>query len=371
MDRLSRIKLRGFKSIREIDLPLGDLNVLIGANGAGKSNLLSFLRMLSELAHGRATRFFAEEGGANVLLHYGRKRTRDIDATVTFEDEHGSLEYGATFRPGAPDTFFVDREEVRAQDVAGVTRVLALDQARAIAFSLLQSSVDAELEGRFSSFLRLLTHYHFHDTSRESPIRHDAQIEDNRSLHETGRNLASFLYMLKQRYVAAYESICDTVQLAAPFFDAFVLEPSALNPNMVSLEWRERGSDTPFFAHHLSDGTLRFIALTTALLQPHPPPLVAFDEPELGLHPYAMTLLASMLRAASTRQQVIVATQSVTLLDALAEPDEVVVVERRLDPGHETSASVFRRLDAGALATWYEDYTLGELWQKNVLGGRP
>ncbi len=126
----------------------------------------------------------------------------------------------------------------------------------------------------------------------------------------------------------------------------------------------------PFFAHHLSDGTLRFIALATALLQPDPPEILSLDEPELGLHPYAITLLASLVRSVSRRRQVIVATQSVTLLDELAEPDEVIVVERK-GSEREGSESVFRRLDPEALRGWLEDYTLGELWEKNVLGGRP
>jgi predicted ATPase len=210
--------------------------------------------------------------------------------------------------------------------------------------------------------------YHFHDTSAEAPIKQKCSIGDNRFLRADGANLAPFLYMLKEAHPTAYERIRETVRMAAPFFDDFVLEPDAFNSSYIQLLWRERGSDVPFFAHHLSDGTLRFIALTTVLLQPETPTrphTIVIDEPELGLHPYAITLLASMMRSASKRVQVIVSTQSVNLIDDLAEPEEIIVVERR------DQQSTFRRLCTKDLESWLEDYSLGELWEKNVLGGRP
>lgn len=135
---------------------------------------------------------------------------------------------------------------------------------------------------------------------------------------------------------------------------------------MIALRWREAGHDEDFNCHQLSDGSLRFIALATLLLQPESnlPAIVIIDEPELGLHPYAITLLASMIHHASQYRQVIVATQSPALLDHF-QPDDVIVVER---PGRETE---FKRLEPAALAEWLEEYTLSELWDKNVFGGRP
>jgi predicted ATPase len=135
---------------------------------------------------------------------------------------------------------------------------------------------------------------------------------------------------------------------------------------MIQLEWRQKDSDYPFLASHLSDGTLRFICLATALLQPSPPATMVFDEPELGLHPFALTLLANLFEVAARRtsQQVIVSTQSAPLVNEF-EPEDVIVVERA------EGESVFRRLDSAKLSGWLEDYTLGELWQKNVFGGGP
>jgi predicted ATPase len=154
------------------------------------------------------------------------------------------------------------------------------------------------------------------------------------------------------------------VRLAAPFFDDFKLRPVPTNPDLIQLEWRQKDSDYPFRANQLSDGTLRFICLATALLQPERPATMLFDEPELGLHPYALTLLGALFKQAGRTAQVIISTQSALLLNEF-EPEDVIVVERR------QGESTFRRLAPAALSEWLQEYSLGELWQKNVLGGRP
>jgi len=163
---------------------------------------------------------------------------------------------------------------------------------------------------------------------------------------------------------AAFRSIEDAIRMVAPFFGRFNLHSDRLNPTKIRLEWQEKGSDTYFDAHAFSDGTLRVISLATLLLQPELPTIVLIDEPELGLHPYAITVLAGLLRAASTRTQLLVSTQSVTLVNQLS-PEEIVVVDRK------DGESTFRRLREEEIAGWIDDYSLGELWEKNVLGGRP
>jgi predicted ATPase len=169
---------------------------------------------------------------------------------------------------------------------------------------------------------------------------------------------------LKLTQAARYERIRETVQAGTPFFDDFILEPTAENPDVIRLEWRQRGLDYPFLAHHLSDGTLRFMALAVLLLQPAPPSLIVIDEPELGLHPAAIELLAALLHEAADRTQLLVATQSPTLIDHF-EPEEVVVVDR------VNGASRFNRLEKEPLRQWLEDYALGELVQKNVIEAGP
>jgi predicted ATPase len=208
--------------------------------------------------------------------------------------------------------------------------------------------------------------YHFHDTSLTAGVRRQASINLNEALLPNAQNLAPFLYRMRQTNPDSYRKIRDVVRLAAPFFDDFKLRPIPTSPDMIQLEWKQKDSDYPFLAHQLSDGTLRFICLATALLQPRRPPTMLFDEPELGLHPYALTLLGNLFQqsAQQSGKQVIISTQSALLLNEF-KPEDVIVVER-----HQ-GESTFRRLDSVELSEWLQDYTLGELWQKNVLGGRP
>jgi predicted ATPase len=206
--------------------------------------------------------------------------------------------------------------------------------------------------------------FHFHDTGPSAPAKQKHKIDDNRTLLSDGDNLAPFLFALRTIAPGAYRRIVDVVRSIAPFFDDFVLEPDTVNPGVIQLGWRHTSDDALFTADSLSDGTLRFICLATLLLQPSLPSLIVIDEPELGLHPFAIAQLAALVRAVATRTQVILATQSVTLLDQF-DAGEVIVAER------DNGESSFRRLDESALVEWKQEYSLGELWLKNVLGGRP
>lgn len=207
--------------------------------------------------------------------------------------------------------------------------------------------------------------YHFHDTSMTASVRRDQSVRDWRELNPDASNIAPFLLRLRNHNEAAYEKIRETVQIIAPFFDDFVLEPEEIGGNeIVRLEWRQKGSSFPFQPWQFSDGTIRFICLATALLQPTPPSTIIIDEPELGLHPFALDVLAGLFRDASERTQLIVSTQSAALLNYF-DPQEVIIVDR------EEGASRFRRLDTVSLASWLEEFSIGELWQKNVIDGGP
>ena len=148
----------------------------------------------------------------------------------------------------------------------------------------------------------------------------------------------------------------------APFFRDFVLQPE--KGDRLRLRWRQSDSGIVFSANQMSDGTLRFVCLATLLLHPQLPSLVVLDEPELGLHPFAIVQLAGLLRQASVRSRVLFATQSVTLMNQFALED-LIVVERA------DGASTFNRPDVEKLRGWLDDYSLGELWEKNLIGGRP
>lgn len=208
--------------------------------------------------------------------------------------------------------------------------------------------------------------YHFHDTSPSAKVKQIHGINDNEYLREDAANLAAFLYRLQHNHEAHYKRIVKTIQLAAPFFGGFHLRPTTDNVDKIQLEWTEVNQDVPFKANELSDGTLRFICLATVLLQPEQfmPSAILIDEPELGLHPYAIAVLGSLMKSVAEDHQLIVSTQSVDLVNEF-EVDDLIVV------GREAGASTFQRLQASELKEWLEDFTLGELWKKNILGGRP
>jgi predicted ATPase len=207
--------------------------------------------------------------------------------------------------------------------------------------------------------------YHFHDTGETAAVRRKWTTRDHEELRPDASNLAPVLLRIQEQWAEQYQIIRDTVRLVAPFFDDFKLRPEPNGADtVVQLEWTQRGSDYPFHPSQLSDGTLRFICMTTALLQQKRPATILFDEPELGLHPYALSVLAGLFKQAVARTQLVVSTQSAALVDEF-EPEDVIVV------GRKDGASTFRRLDRAQLGEWLEEYSLGELWRKNVIEGGP
>ncbi|MEN6337542.1 MAG: AAA family ATPase [Phycisphaerales bacterium] len=363
---IDKITLKGFKSIRSLeDFPLRPLNILIGANGAGKSNFVSFFTFLREAVQGRLGVFVAKKGGADDHLFMGPKITKQIYAYLRF----GHFGYEFALEPTFRGSFIFADERVGVDASATTPAVNSSIGTGHYESKLQQRKPEVpELWPLIRSVSRRAPScilYHIHDTSDEAAIRRSASVRDNEYLRPDAANLGAYLLMLRDRHERVYEKIRDTVRLAAPFFDDFKFRPTSSNGDTtLHLEWTQRGSDYPFLVTQLSDGTLRFIALTTALLQPDPPSTILLDEPELGLHPYALTLLAELLKKATEKTQVIVSTQSASLLDNF-EAEDIVVVER------ENAASTFKRLSSAELEEWLKNYSLGELWEKNVFGGRP
>lgn len=361
MAAVESLTITGYKSIRELrDFKLRGLNVLIGANGAGKSNFIGFFRMLAEIYEGRFQLYVQTQGGADTLLHFSRKTTDSIQATLDFGRAD---QYAFELVPTNDSRLIFSDEKFLLhgqRSIPGAAEIAGSAKA--------ESGLKEVVEGRYADIASAIEGtrvYHFHDTGEKAKVKQRHAINDTIRLKGDGANLAAYLHMLKNEHPQNYRLIVDTVRLAAPFLDDFTFrkEPAS----QIELEWREQGNpDTPFSAYALSDGTLRFICLSTLLLQPWDlmPATILIDEPELGLHPYAINVLADLLKRAAERKQLIVSTQSVELLDCMA-PEDVVVVDRK------DGASTFHRLDASQLQGWLEDYSLGELWQQNVLGGRP
>ncbi|MEW5954158.1 MAG: AAA family ATPase [Bacillota bacterium] len=372
---LDRIKLSGYKSIKDMDLKLGKLNVLIGANGAGKSNLISLFKLFNHLLSNNLQQHIAASGFADAILYYGSKRTPQISSTFYFSTSSGNNVYHMRLINAAQDTLiFADEAISYSRDgIEGHAPTVSLGAGHRESkllddefFGTGNSGFNQKTAKVIKSIMQRWRVYHFHDTSSEAKIKKQGYIYDNRYLRNDGGNLAAFLYQMQQKDQKYYKRIVATLKSVIPFFGDFVLAPNTINPEYIILNWREQDIDPDiiFGPNHLSDGTLRLMALITLLLQPQPPELIIIDEPELGLHPYAILVLTALLKSVSRQTQIIVSTQSVTLVDQL-EPEHIVVVDRVDDQ------SVFRRLNEKDLGSWLEDYSLGELWEKNVLGGRP
>lgn len=360
---LHSLRVKGFRSIRDQSLELSALNVFIGANGAGKSNLIGVFRFLNSIVRQELAIFARQAGGANAVLYYGRKVTEELSLEVVFRQAQHENIYEFTLRPTAQDSFLFAHEATWYRDMGLRSRPYSGERWSGHAEAQLPSSREA-IAGHIQGHLNSYRVYHFHDTSAAAAPRQLGDIRDNRFLHHDARNLAAFLYRLQEKHPGHFQNINDAIRQVAPFFKGFKLAPDSLNPEKILLEWEERGSDAYFNASSLSDGTLRFICLATLLLQPELPPIVLIDEPELGLHPAAIVVLAGMLQSASARAQLLVATQSVTLVNQL-EPEQVWVVDRC------EGESAFRHLKHEDMSSWLEDYGLGDLWEKNVLGGKP
>lgn len=354
--KLRAITVEGFTSIKSATVELSDLNVLVGANGAGKSNFIAALGMLGRIMDGELGLFTGLAGGASALRSSNAPPSAPIRLKLDFDDGG----YSADLVSAAGDELVFYEETVWSHDT----------QPRSLPARGYRETMLTAPEAPWSAFAAPIIAaiqgcrvYHFHDTSRTAPVKQYGYASDNEALHPDAGNLAAVLHRLRDGDHASYRRIIGAVQHVAPFFRDFVLEPE-LSQERMRLRWRQKDSDTIFPPDAFSDGTLRFICLATLLGQSEMLGLVILDEPELGLHPFAIVQLADMLRAASRESQVLLATQSVTLMNQFGL-DDLIVVERK------SGNSVFERPDPIRLRDWLADYSLGDLWEKNLLGGRP
>ena len=362
---LDYIKISGYKSIKEIDLKLTPINILIGSNGAGKSNLISFFKMLHTIFNKQLQRFVIEEKADN-LLHFSRKVTENLYGKLIFSgDNRNNNAYW--FRLGQTKTggLYIEEEGSgynvsKSEDYHNYFTKSNLEESNVPGSNFFRDKY-------LKDYLSNLQIYHFHDTSSTSLLRKECDIEDNFYLKSDGRNLPAFLYYLKKEHHTVFKRITKTIQSVAPYLDHFIIKPSRLNKSEVELRWADKDDlDSNFSAYQFSDGTLRFIALTTVLMQPDPPSVIIIDEPELGLHPFAITKLAGMMKSVASRgTQVIIATQSADIVNHF-DAEQVITVD------HFNGQSKFNRLKSEELSQWLDEYSIGDLWQRNIIkGGQP
>ena len=373
--KIDQVRIKGFRSLADVKITeLPNVTVMIGANGSGKSNFIRFFEMLSWMARAQKLgEFVGRSGGADDQLFGGNKQTPRMEATVGLTTEAGLNEYRFVLTHAHPDRFVFTEEAYRFSSNDRPTQAdwryiddSGYGEARIVeaAQSGKNLGVNSATASYIVKLLRNCATYQFHDTSDESNLKKRWDVEDNNYLRSHGGNLAAVLHRLEQEDLTRFELIRHYIGRILPVFDRFAIEESY---GKVSLRWKAKGTDKTFGAHLTSDGSLRFFALVTLLNLPPPmlPDVILLDEPELGLHPTAIELVAHMVKALAREKQVIVATQSPLLVNVF-DLDEIVVLDLK------DGKSELRKLDPNEFQRWIkEDFTPGQLWEKNLLGGRP
>ena len=349
------IDISGYKSIRNTRIDFTPINILIGANGSGKSNFISFFDFLNRLYNRKLNEYIALTGGDNKILHKGKKTTEAVSFRIEFNN--GQNGYSAVLRSGTEGFIFTDERLIYKRD-----------SGRDISRSLPEAAIKTTDNYRAKYVIQYLNgfrKYHFYDTGSNSPFSQVSHVEnDSFYLYEDGMNLASFIYDIHENNKIVYNRIVKNIQSIAPYFSDFYFQPN--KENLIRLQWRDKYSDVVFGANDLSDGTLRFIALSVLFLQPSLPDTIIIDEPELGLHPASIAKLASVIKSVAARKcQVLVATQSTDLLSHFM-PEDIITVDQ-ID-----GESRFERLNEDAFQKWLDDYTIDDLWKRNIItGGQP
>ena len=361
---IEQIGIYNYKSIHNALVPLRNINILIGENGAGKSNFISFFEMVKAMYDQRLGAYMLSNGGINAQLYRGVKYSNSIEGIIDYDNTNA---FFFTLCPGVGDKAYIEETGDYFNSKNYSTKCYSLWNKMTWDKAVEESQISESKYPR-AKYIRTLLEsfivYHFHDTSKTAPMRQPCQVGDNVTLRHDASNLPAILLKLQQTDISAYRLIEATVRSVAPYFKRFRLAPMQTDASRIRLEWEEQDTDMYLDALSLSDGTLRFIALATLLLQTKLPETIIIDEPELGLHPAAMVKLSAMIKRASTKTQIIIATQSINLISNFSIDDLIVV-------GRDNNQSTFHRLNKEDFSQWLDEYSVGELWEKNIIGGRP
>ena len=370
MIQIKELSLSGFKTIYDLkNMEFETVNIFIGANGSGKSNIVSFFEMISYMMTDALGQYVAENRFASSMLYHGQKVTGGINAKIKFQSNTGSSQYSFKISHTLNDNFIFLGEEIkylRKDSNKPFEKILGDGGYKE---SKLRELYHKNPTVKYiKNPLASIRVFHFHDTSKTAYIHQARPLESNSTLMSDAGNIAPFLYRMKKGNSRYYERIISYIRQVAPFFDNFILEPFG---NSIQLKFKEKNSDLELGSFRLSDGTIRFIALATLLLQPKSslPKIIIIDEPELGLHPMAIDILSEMINIASSNSQIFITTQSERLIDHF-EPKNIIVIDRKQDK-NQRYYSDFKKLDSKDLLQWTDEYRLSDIWNSNIIGGRP
>ena len=350
---VSQITIEGFKSFRSQAIRLVGLNILIGSNGSGKSNFLSFFELLGNAFEQRLGAYVARMGGVDKLLFQGRKVTERINVSLVFS--HNT--YGLTLQEADGRLIVANERLGYYSDEVTITEYQPETAIK---------TYNGMTRGDYiKGYLSHIRKFHFHDTGNRSPFASECHVKnDAYVLYSHGENIAPMLYRIQREQPIIYRRIVKVIQSVAPYFSDFYFHVT--EAETIRLQWLDKYSEMIYGPNDLSDGTIRFIALATLFLQPELPSVVIIDEPELGLHPVAIQKLAGLMMSAEARGcQIVAATQSADLISNF-NPEQIVTVNQ-----HD-GETILERLPSDALANWLRDYTLGDLWKQSIVkGGQP
>ncbi|MFI7859483.1 AAA family ATPase [Pseudomonas promysalinigenes] len=362
--RIKSVTIEGFRSLRSIQsLELPQLAVLIGANGAGKSTLIRFFEMLSWMLKSKNLQeFVLRQGGGDDQFFMGARKTPRIHAKLCLETKSGQNDYRFDLaHVSAGDSVILMNEAYRyapsnLQNEAKWTEVGAVSKESGL---LERKDKTAKT---IVNLLRQCSTYQFHDTSPNSAIHNRWDITESFRLRSDGGNLAAVLLDLRRNDEKRYALIIKQIRRVLPAFKDFVLEEEA---GKVLLRWVGNQSDKVFGSHLTSDGSLRLFCILTLLNMPPArlPDVMLFDEPELGLHPHAVSLVAEMFKRLSKKRQIFLATQSPYLVDCF-ELENIIIASAN------NGETLLRNLPREQYQEWLDDeYQLSDLWLKQVVGG--
>jgi predicted ATPase len=356
------VKIKNYRSIRSAVVPLKKINLLIGSNGVGKSNFITFFELIEAMFNQQLAAYTLDKGGIDNLLYRGRRVSASFSGLLDFDNKNAFL---FEIKPMQSSRGYISRTGDYFNNISDKEKNYDKWNWKSWDSNVEESELAQSKLYRakyLKNYLKSFTVYHFHDTSTHSPMRGDCEINDNAYLRHNGNNLAAFLYGIQISSPKTFKLIENTVKSVAPYFKRFNLRDD--DPfGHIRLEWEEVDTDMYLNGYSLSDGTLRFIALSTLLLQPRLPEIIIIDEPEIGLHPAAINKLAALIKHASEKSQIIISTQSTSLVNYF-EPEDIVAVDR------QEGQTVFNRLNSEQLKGWLDDYSLSDLWEKNIIGGQ-
>lgn len=378
----SRLRTQGYRRLRDLDLPLGSFNVLIGANGVGKSSVLEVMSLLAASASGKLQETVSSSGGIGSLVTHDRREGMSMFLEMPMPDHKpmkyelclsiGGLGYGIQTErliqernPAPADPFkYIDSSgsEIRYFDLDSKKLVRPNWDHKPFETSLSQVPKMFREPEHFRQMLSSSTLYHALDVAPRAPVRLPQPMRPATLPGRDGEDLVSSLYFLRETDRDRFEAVEDALRVAFPSFERMDFPPVAAGS--MTLAWKDAKYTQPMYAHQLSEGTLRFLWLATLLLSPALPTVTLIDEPEVSLHPEMLRLLAELMRQASARTQLIVATHSDRFVRFLT-PDELIVCD--LD---ESGSTVTTRASEFDLDRWLADYSLDQLWSMGRLGGR-